>query len=132
MRDPANAFHLAIPCADLSATEAFYTQLGCCVARRYEDRLTFDFFGDQLVCHLAPQEVEEEVRMYPRHFGITFRRMADYQRLLHRARQHRLRFFRAPFVRFPGRPEQHDTFFLVDPANNLLEFKFYSNPKMMH
>lgn len=132
MRDPANAFHLAIPCADLGATEAFYTQLGCSLARRYEDRLTFDFFGDQLVCHLAPQEVDVEVRMYPRHFGITFHQKADFQRVLDLARQRRLRFFKSPFVRFPGRPEQHNTFFLVDPANNLLEFKFYSNSKMMH
>ena len=132
MRNPAKVFHLAIPCADLNATEAFYSQLGCTVARRYEDRLTINFFGDQLVCHLAPEEVNREVKMYPRHFGITFRRMADYQRLLNLAQQRRLRFFRPPFVRFQGLPEQHSTFFLVDPANNLLEFKFYSDATMMH
>ena len=28
-------------------------QLGCKLARRYADRITLDFFGDQLVCHLS-------------------------------------------------------------------------------
>ena len=49
-----DAFHLAIPAYDLDEAEDFYVrQLGCKLARRYPDRITLDFFGDQLVCHLA-------------------------------------------------------------------------------
>ncbi|MCP9888747.1 VOC family protein [Cyanobium sp. ATX 6A2] len=131
MRDPANAFHLAIPCAELEQTASFYTQLGCSVARRYQDRITIDFFGDQLVCHLAPDDVAPEPKMYPRHFGITFRQRDDYENILLRARSRGIPFFRQPFVRFSGQPEQHTTFFLLDPSNNLLEFKFYEHLAMM-
>ena len=53
MRDQLDVFHLALPAYDLESTEGFYVDsLGCKLARRYEDRITLDFFGDQLVCHL--------------------------------------------------------------------------------
>ena len=53
MRESRDVFHLAIPVDDLDEAEAFYVgALGCKLARRYADRITIDFFGDQLVCHL--------------------------------------------------------------------------------
>ena len=56
MRESRDAFHLAIPAYHLEETEDFYVrQLGCKLARRYPDRITLDFFGDQLVCHLSEQ-----------------------------------------------------------------------------
>jgi len=58
MRSSDNAFHLAIPVHDLDAAYGFYVEgLGCKLARRYPDRITLDFFGDQLVCHLDPSHV---------------------------------------------------------------------------
>jgi extradiol dioxygenase family protein len=61
MRDSADAFHLAIPARDLDEAQDFYVaKLGCHLARRYADRITVDFFGDQLVCHLS-EEVDEEM-----------------------------------------------------------------------
>ena len=54
MRTTSDVFHLAIPVHDLDAAQHFYvTLLGCKLARRYPDRITLDFFGDQLVCHLT-------------------------------------------------------------------------------
>ena len=54
MRTTHDVFHLAIPVHDLDAAQNFYvTLLGCKLARRYPDRITVDFFGDQLVCHLT-------------------------------------------------------------------------------
>ena len=133
MRCTENVFHLAIPCRDLDETQAFYVDtLGCRLARRYADRITLDFFGDQVVCHLAPDRVESEPELYPRHFGVTFRKARDFERLCDRARRSGARFFREPFVRFAGRREEHRTFFLADPSNNLIEFKHYLDPEMMY
>jgi len=133
VRDPENAFHLAIPCADLDAATTFYVDgLGCRLARRYQDRVTLDFFGDQVVCHLAPHAIDPEPLMYPRHFGVTFRHEADFEALLSRAHAHSLPFFQQPMVRFAGRREEHRTFFLLDPSNNLIECKHYRDPAMMH
>ncbi len=33
---------------------------GCKLARRYADRITLDFFGDQLVCHLAEEPADRD------------------------------------------------------------------------
>ena len=60
MRTTHDVFHLAIPVHDLDAAQHFYvTMLGCKLARRYPDRITLDFFGDQLVCHLTEAEAPD-------------------------------------------------------------------------
>lgn len=126
MRNSENVFHLAIPCADLDAAECFYVDiLGCRRARRYDDRITLDFFGDQVVCHLAPGEVECEPRFYPRHFGITFRDRRAFEALLARLRSKGADILQDVFTRFAGRREEHLSIFLRDPSNNVLEFKHY-------
>ena len=132
MRTTSDVFHLAIPTHDLDAAQDFYvTRLGCKLARRYPDRITLDFFGDQVVCHLS-ERVDAAPELYPRHFGMTFRYKQDWDRLLRVARARDLPFFADPFRRFDGQPEGHDTFVLRDPSNNLLEFKHYDNPSMIY
>jgi uncharacterized protein len=132
MRDSSNVFHLAIPCRDLDAAFDFYvTGLGCKLARRYQDRITLDFFGDQLVCHLS-DKIDLDPQAYPRHFGITFKHQSEFDALLHLARQRELPFFSQPMKRFEGMIEEHLTFMLIDPSNNILEFKHYVDPRMMY
>jgi len=125
MRETNKVFHLAIPCKNLDETVEFYEKLGCELARRYDDRVTFNFFGDQLVCHLSPENIDHSPKMYPRHFGITFIDKEEFNDLLNAAREENLSFFQEPMIRFKGMQEEHETFFLIDPANNLLEFKYY-------
>ena len=84
VREGRDVFHLAIPVDDLDEAEAFYVgALGCKLARRYADRITLDFFGDQLVCHLSdePRPTAAELSLYPRHFGVTFREAHDFYAL---------------------------------------------------
>ena len=83
MRDAGDVFHLAIPARDLDEAQDFYVaRLGCHLARRYDDRITLDFFGDQVVCHLS-DKIEAEPELYPRHFGVTFRRREDFDAVLY-------------------------------------------------
>ena len=105
MRTTQDAFHLAIPAADLDEAYAFYvTGLGCKLARRYDDRITLDFFGDQVVCHLS-EKWERDPQLYPRHFGVTFHDRDDFDRLLRLARARDLTVLRGavPAVRGPRR-----------------------------
>lgn len=132
MREQRDAFHLAIPARDLDEAYQFYVVgLGCKLARRYDDRITLDFFGDQVVCHLS-DKFDREPEMYPRHFGITFREADDWHRLVKLAQSRNLKFFAEPFHRFDGMIEEHETFMLQDPSGNLLEFKYYADPRMMY
>ena len=138
MREGRDVFHLAIPVDDLDEAEAFYVgALGCKLARRYADRITLDFFGDQLVCHLTEQPDEADttsrpLSLYPRHFGVTFRKREDFDALLDLAVVRKIPFFTERSVRFEGTAEVHSTFVLRDPSDNLLEFKHYRDPRMMY
>jgi extradiol dioxygenase family protein len=135
MRTPSDVFHLAVPAYDLAAAEHFYVDLlGCKLARRYEDRITLDFFGDQLVCHLSgpPSTPEPPLSLYPRHFGVTFRAREDFDALVHLCDLRKVPLFQPVSIRFEGLAEEHRTFALSDPSDNLLEFKQYVDPRMMY
>ncbi|MGH9019943.1 MAG: VOC family protein [Acidimicrobiales bacterium] len=138
MREARDVFHLAIPVFDLDETFDFYVAtLGCKLARRYDDRVTLDFFGDQLVCHLtetpSPRPTMADITtMYPRHFGVIFRDAADFDALYQLCRQRDVAFYADVSNRFEGRVEVHRTFVVCDPSNNLLEFKHYADSRMMY
>ncbi|HEY4022800.1 MAG TPA: VOC family protein [Pseudonocardiaceae bacterium] len=132
MRDMHDACHIAIPARDLDEAVRFYVfGLGVKLARRYADRVTFDFFGDQLVCHLC-EEVPAEAVAYPRHFGVSFAKAEDFDRLLRLVEHRKLAVLSGPSLRFEGTAEQHRTIFLKDPSNNVLEFKNYDDPRLQY
>lgn len=129
----SHIFHLAIPCKDLNETVDFYEQaIGARVARRYADRVTLDFFGDQVVLHLSPESIDSNPKMYPRHFGMTFKTRESFDTLLEKVKSTGATFFQDPFVRFKDKPEEHHTFFLKDPSNNLIEVKYYADPDFIY
>jgi uncharacterized protein len=134
MRTTHDVFHLAIPVHDLDEAERFYVgMLGCKLARRYPDRVTLDFFGDQLVCHLTEgPPPRKPASLYPRHFGVTFRDQADFRALHELALIRKISFFADVSTRFEATAEEHQTFVLLDPSGNLLEFKHYRDPRMMY
>jgi len=131
MREMHDACHIAIPTYDLDAAVDFYVGgLGAKLARRYPDRVTFDFFGDQLVCHLS-EDIPSEAVPYPRHFGVSFARREDFDRL-RLVEFRKLSVLADPSVRFEGTAEEHRQIFLTDPSNNVLEFKRYDDPRLMY
>jgi extradiol dioxygenase family protein len=134
VRETRDVFHLAIPVYDLDDAQEFYVaNLGCKLARRYADRITIDFFGDQLVCHLVePPVFPAEVTLYPRHFGVTFREARDFDAVYELCVQRKIELFADVSLRFEGLVEAHRTFVLRDPADNLIEFKHYADPRMMY
>ncbi len=127
-------FHLAIPVDDLDTAEAFYGEtLGCGRGRRSEHWIDFDFFGHQLVTHLAPEECgcastnQVDGKTVPvKHFGVVLD-PADWQALADRLKAAGTDFVIAPYLRFEGQPGEQGTFFLLDPAGNALEFKCFKD-----
>lgn len=120
-------FHLAFPVHDIDTAKRFYVEgLGCTLGRESDRALTLGLAGHQLVAHLA--ETRREQRgIYPRHFGLIFSSLADWQALADRAKAKGLTFYQQPRIRFPGTRIEHRTFFLEDPSHNLLEFKHYTH-----
>jgi extradiol dioxygenase family protein len=133
MPDRDTVFHLAIPVRDLAEAQAFYVDgLGCHLARRYSDRITLNFFGDQVVCHLSDRWTREPLELYPRHFGVTFRRRQDFDAVVFLAESRNLSVFATVHPRFKDLAEEHLTFVLRDPSGNLIEFKHYRDPRLMY
>ena len=123
--------HVAIPSYDLNQSLLFYRDvLGATLSRSMNDRLTFGLHNLQLVCHLSkPPDHPSELSFYPRHFGLTFFE-AD---LFHTFYNHILvnfpKFIYAEkAIRFSGRIDEHQTFILLDPSKNFVEFKYYNDP----
>jgi uncharacterized protein len=135
VRESGDVFHLAIPVYDLDESEAFYVgALGCKLARKYADRITLDFFGDQLVCHLVEEPAVRpgELSLYPRHFGVTFREARDFDAVHALCVQRKIELFADVSTRFEGLVEAHRTFVVRDPSDNLVEFKHYTDHRMMY
>jgi uncharacterized protein len=120
-------FHLAFPMTDLDATKKFYVEgLGCTLGRKSDSAMILGLAGNQIVAHLVKESVEQK-GIYPRHFGLVFTNEKDWQALVDRAKAKGLKFYQEPRHRYPGQRTEHRTFFLEDPAHNLLEFKHYTH-----
>lgn len=126
-------FHLAFPVKDISSTVSFYRdKLKLRVDLIEEKRCIINLYGHQVVAHTAEDHVPASVSMYPRHFGVIFENERDFEELLCHARQSGVDFFQECFTRFADTPRAHKTFFLKDPSNNLLEFKWYRDKELIN
>jgi len=127
-------FHLAFPVHDLEAARAFYGGLlGCPEGRSSQTWVDFDFYGHQVVAHLAPEEaghrntsaVDGEA-VPVRHFGAILS-MEQWHKLAERLKAAGTRFVIEPYVRFKGQVGEQATMFFLDPSGNALEFKAFGD-----
>ncbi len=127
-------FHLAFPVVSLEDARAFYGGLLGCPEGRFGDTwVDFDFFGHQIVAHLAPEELGASAahdvdgdNVPVRHFGLVLD-MDAWHALADRLRAAGTRFVIEPHVRFKGQPGEQATMFLNDPSGNALEFKAFAD-----
>ena len=127
-------FHLAFPVRDLAEARAFYGGvLGCPEGRSSEAWIDFDFFGHQIVAHLAPERgadaavnhVDGHGVPVP-HFGVVLT-LAAFDALAARLRAAGTRFEIEPHTRFEGQPGEQSTMFLRDPSGNAIEMKAFAS-----
>lgn len=122
-------FHLAFPSHSLARTKKFFRALGCKFGRESKHSLIINLGGNQLVAQRIKELPPRQKGIYPRHFGLVFGSLKEWEQFLKRARRHRLKFYRSPTTRFAGKPLEHRSFFLEDPSRNLMEFKYYTHPE---
>jgi extradiol dioxygenase family protein len=127
-------FHLAFPVTSLDKARAFYGRLlGCPEGRSAPDWVDFDFYGHQIVAHLAPAEaghrgtnaVDGE-NVPVRHFGAILP-MREWEQLAAKLKAAGQTFIIEPHVRFKGEVGEQATMFLLDPCGNALEFKAFKD-----
>jgi len=123
-------FHLAIPIKNIEQALEFYANgLGCPIGRANAQAIIFNFSGHQVVAHLTTGEIPPQKGIYPRHFGLVFPKESDWSALWQRVQEKGLAIYQSAKIRFPGELIEHSTFFLKDPFDNLLEFKYYRHPE---
>lgn len=127
-------FHLAFPVDDLAKARAFYGGLlGCPEGRSSDAWIDFDFYGHQLVAHLAPDEIGQAAvnavdghNVPCRHFGLVMD-MAEWHQTAAHLKAANIDFVIEPYVRFEGEPGEQATMFFTDPAGNAVELKAFAD-----
>ena len=127
-------FHLAFPVHDLVLARRFYGELlGCPEGRSAQDWVDFNFYGHQIVAHLAPGETGASQRnavdghaVPVRHFAIVLP-MPDWEAMAARLKAHGVEFVIEPYIRFKGEPGEQATMFFLDPSGNALELKAFAD-----
>ena len=135
---PMSPFHLAFPVHDLAAARGFYGGLlGCPEGRSSPEWVDFNFYGHQIVAHLAPGECGMAARsavdghgVPVRHFGIVLP-MAEWEALAARLRGAGVGFVIEPYIRFKGQPGEQATMFFLDPSGNAIEVKAFAEIKQL-
>jgi extradiol dioxygenase family protein len=127
-------FHLAFPVHDLSAARAFYGDLlGCPEGRSSPDWIDFNFYGHQIVAHLAPDECANSALSQVdghgvpvRHFGAVLS-IPQWEALAAKLKAAGTEFVIEPYVRFKGEPGEQATMFFRDPSGNAVEIKAFAS-----
>jgi extradiol dioxygenase family protein len=131
-------FHLAFPVHDLAAARQFYGNLlGCPEGRSSSEWVDFDFYGHQIVAHLAPDEAGHRQTsavdgdaVPVRHFGAVLD-LDTWQALADKLKRAGVRFIIEPHVRFQGEVGEQSTMFFLDPSGNAIEFKAFKDPSRL-
>ena len=129
-------FHLAFPVDNLDAAREFWGgTMGCPEGRSSHDWIDFDFYGHQIVAHLAPDivargragtnPVDGHDVPVP-HFGVVLT-LEDWKALAKRLADAGVAFEIEPHVRFEGQAGEQATMFFKDPAGNAVEIKAFAD-----
>jgi extradiol dioxygenase family protein len=126
-------FHLAFPVHDLAVARRFYGELlGCSEGRSSDEWVDFNFYGHQIVAHLAPDECGHRQtsavdghNVPVRHFGAILS-LPEWDVLAARLKAGGTQFVIEPYVRFKGEPGEQATMFFLDPSGNAIEFKAFA------
>ncbi len=127
-------FHLAFPVHSLASAREFYGDLlGCPEGRSSDAWIDFNFYGHQIVAHLAPDECGHrgtsavDGHAVPvRHFGAVLS-MQAWQAAADRLGAAGVEFVIEPHIRFKGEVGEQATMFFLDPSGNALELKAFAD-----
>jgi uncharacterized protein len=139
----SRAFHYSFLVRDLDEARRFYGELlGCREGRSAPTWVDFDFFGNQLSCHLGRADTlgtppplayvgrVDGITVPLPHFGAVVS-FDEYDQLVGRLTEAGIVFIVTPRIRYAGEVGEQGTFFCLDPSGNALELKAFRRPEEM-
>ena len=130
----SNPFHLAVPAGDLGVATKFYVDiLGCKLGNREEGKwVDVDFWGNELTLHKTEMKLPNERHDVDMgnvpvpHFGVHLDKKV-FSKIKENLQSNNIKYLDEPYIRFKGKKEEQETFFIKDPHGNILELKTLQN-----
>jgi uncharacterized protein len=130
----SNPFHLAVPAGDLGVATKFYVDiLGCKLGNREEGKwVDVDFWGNELTLHKTEMKLPNERHDVDMgnvpvpHFGVHLDKKV-FCKIKENLQSNDIKYLDEPYIRFKGKKEEQETFFIKDPHGNILELKTLQN-----
>lgn len=117
-------FHLSfvVPCLE-KAKDFYIGVLGCSIGRDTGTWIDILFFGHQITMH---QESENMKAKAIDHFGPILEK-ETWLAALEQCKAQGVEFIMQPTLKNEGANEESGKFIVLDPAKNIVEFKFYNS-----
>ena len=130
----SNPFHLAVPAGDLNTATEFYVEiLGCKLGNREDGKwVDVDFWGNELTLHKTEMKLPNERHDVDMgnvpvpHFGVHLDKNV-FRKIKENLQSNNINYLDKPYIRFKGKKEEQETFFIKDPHGNILELKTLQN-----
>ena len=127
-------FHLAVPAGNLKDSVQFYEKvLECKLGNREEGKwIDIDFWGNELTLHKTDMKLPSERHDVDMgsvpvpHFGVHLEQKV-FDKIKVNLEKNNIDYLDKPYIRFDGKAEQQETFFIKDPHGNILELKTLKN-----
>ena len=133
----ATSFHMSLPCLSIKATKSFYIDnIGATLGRNTQNWIDINLFGNQLTFIKAekfnfnsPNYVFEGKILPSFHFGIILD-VKDWEDIYSKLRNKNLHLVEENNF-LTDKSGEHNSFFIKDPNDYMLEFKSFKNPENM-
>ena len=130
----SNPFHLAVPAGDLGVATKFYVDiLGCKLGNREEGKwVDVYFWGNELTLHKTEMKLPNERHDVDMgnvpvpHFCVHLDKKV-FSKIKENLQSNNIKYLDEPYIRFKGKKEEQETFFIKDPHGNILELKTLQN-----
>ena len=130
----SNPFHLAVPAGDLNTATEFYVEiLGCKLGNREDGKwVDVDFWGNELTLNKTEMKLPNERHDVDMgnvpvpHFGVHLDKNV-FKKIKENLQSNNINYLDKPYIRFKGKKEEQETFFIKDPHGNILELKTLQN-----
>lgn|SRR5690606_878527 len=127
------SFHMSLPCLSVRETKKFYTSIGASIGRSTQGWIDVNLFGHQITFIKAekfnfnsPNYVFEGKILPSFHFGVIIELNA-WNGVYEKLKDQNLELVdKTTFLK--DNPGEHNSFFVTDPNDYMLEFKNFKNP----
>lgn len=133
----STSFHMSLPCLSIKTTKNFYIDnIGAALGRNTESWVDINLFGHQLTFikaekfnFVSPNYIFEGKILPSFHFGIVLD-SNDWQQVYSKLKNKNLQLVEKNIF-LKDNPGEHNSFFIKDPNDFMLEFKNFKNPENM-